>query len=85
MKYNEKNHKFAVIQDGYTLFGVGATRQAALENAAEWLEINGQQGGGTAADVEKMLSDTNNHFHGDLILTTDPQKIKQYVENIYGN
>jgi hypothetical protein len=82
MKYNAEIHKFAVIQDGCTLYGVGATEQAALENAAEWLEINGTQGGGTASDVEKMLADPVNHFHGDLILTTNADEIKQYIESV---
>lgn len=29
---------FAVIQHGHTVYGVGASKEAAIRNAAEWLE-----------------------------------------------
>jgi hypothetical protein len=82
MKFDATKHKFAVIQDGYTLYGVGATRQEALENAAQWIEpADGRQGGATVEDVEKLLSEARG-FSGDFIVCTDPDTIKSYVENI---
>jgi hypothetical protein len=82
MKYDGRKHKFAVVQDGYALFGVGATRQAAIEDAAQWITTDDKsQGECTPEDVEKLLSDAQG-FHGDMRLITDKKTIRQYVDNI---
>ncbi len=39
MKYSPKNHKFAVIQSGYCVFGTGRTVEAAKLDAVKWMEF----------------------------------------------
>ncbi len=77
-----KQPEWAVVQLGYAIFGDGDTRQEALEDASEWVEINGRQGGGDASDVENMLAHSYTHLHGifegDMICTNDPDIISEY-------
>jgi len=79
MKYSAANHKFAVIQDGYCVFGVGRTEEMAIEDAARCIEF--ENGLGTIADVRALLKNKYNHVDGDFYLENDPIIIKQYVLN----
>ena len=52
-----KSLKFAFIQSGYCVFGVGYTEQQAISDARKWLESpDGVQGGMTFRAVENLLS-----------------------------
>ena len=84
MKYDPKNHKFAVVQDGFTLFGVGRTRDEAITDASDWISTTDvQQGEATEKDVEKLLNHGKGlRVHGEFYVIDDPDEIKIYVENI---
>jgi hypothetical protein len=82
MKYDSAKHKFAVVQLGYALFGVGETEDEAIENAAEWIEpLGGLGGAGTFEDVVALLNESRG-FHGDFKLIDDADEIAGYVKNI---
>jgi len=82
MKYDAEKHMYAVVQLGYTLFGVGETRADAIENASEWIEPKGgHQGEGTVEDVEELLSESRG-FDGDFKLIDDAGEIAGYVKNV---
>ena len=52
----KKEIRFAFIQSGYCVFGVGATRDEAIQDAAKWLEPdNGPQGSMTVEEVEDLI------------------------------
>lgn len=84
MKYDCKKHKFAVIKDGFSLYGVGKTKTAAMRDAANWLETKEKpQGTCTIYDVKKLLDHGKEfNIHGEFYLITDADEIKQYVESI---
>jgi len=75
--------EFAVIQSGYCVFGAGSTEEAAIRDAAQWLEDeNGQQGGLTIDEVRDRLEPIHNHVDGDLILMdVDDEGFDSYLEN----
>ncbi len=78
MRYSPKNHKWAVIQSGYCVFGTGRTREAAIANSLENLDKTEYQ---TVDQVEADLKKRFEVVDGSLYLTEDPQEIRQYVEN----
>lgn len=84
MKYNPQTHRFAVIQDGLTLYGVGKTRIEAVKDAADWIETSETpQGECSVGDVEKLLDHGMGlNIHGQFYVINNPEKIKQYVESV---
>lgn len=67
--------RFAVIQSGYVVFGVGHTREEAIADAAIWMEP-----GTTTADVESMLDEAN-HNDGDFyIMESNDDEFDSYLE-----
>ena len=82
MKYDAATHKYAVVQNGFSLYGVGETEDEAIENAAEWLETKRKrQGRCTADDVRAELNHGNGpRVHGCFYVITDPREIQEYVE-----
>ena len=76
-----KRINFAVIQSGYAVFGVGETREAAIADAANWLEDeNGVQGGLTEEQVEELIQVRPNN--GDFtILRQGDSEFDDYLEN----
>lgn len=84
MKYDPKKHKFAVVQNGLALYGVGHTRDEAIADAADWISTtNVQQGEATKKDVEKLLDHGKGfRVHGEFYVIDNPDEIKIYVENI---
>ncbi|MEN6587245.1 MAG: hypothetical protein ABFE02_14490 [Sulfuricella sp.] len=67
--------RFAVIQSGYAVFGVGHTREEAIADAVDWMEP-----GTTTADVESMLADRPND--GDFyIMESDDDEFDCYMKN----
>ena len=78
MRYSPKNHKWAVIQSGYCVFGTGRTREAAIANSLESLDKTEYQ---TVDQVEADLKKRFEVVDGSLYLTDDPNEIRQYVEN----
>ena len=86
MRYSPKNHKWAVIQYGYCLFGVGRTAEAAKRDAIRWMEFERDgytclQGDGTLSDLENCLDNASNRVDGAIYLINDADEIKSYVEN----
>lgn len=76
-----KSLKFAYIQSGYCVFGVGYTRQQAISDARKWLESpNGTQGGLTFRAVENLLS-SENIDGGFRIIGSDDPEFDSYLEN----
>lgn len=82
MKYDSMKHKYAVVQYGCALFGVGESRERAIADAAQWIEPNGKiQGHGTVQDVEKLLNHGNGErMGGEFYVITDSEEIRQYVD-----
>lgn len=55
--------KFKVIQDGFALFGQGATPDEACEDAVEWIEDVS-----SAEEVKALLTKPSDRFHGCLTM-----------------
>jgi hypothetical protein len=91
MRYSPKNHKWAVIQSGYAVFGTGRTYEAALADAAKNMEIPERDESGnetgfniskpTIRDVENELVERHQVVDGDCFITDNAEEIKSYVEN----
>ncbi len=91
MRYSPKNHKWAVIQSGYCVFGTGRTAESAKLDAIKWMEFNREdetgepytikQGMGEMADLDACLVNRSERVDGSFYLTDDPADIKSYVEN----
>jgi len=76
-----KSIKFAFIQSGHAVFGVGFTRQQAIADAQKWLENpDGVQGGMTLSEVEKLVKVRPND--GDFtIISSDDSEFDSYMKN----
>ena len=76
-----KSIKFAFIQSGYSVFGVGYTRQQAISDARKWLsDTDGQQGGLTFRETEELLD--NDPVDGNFrIIASDDEEFDSYMEN----
>lgn len=76
-----KSLKFAFIQSGYCVFGVGYTRKQAISDARKWLENEaGQQGGMTFHEVESLLS--NDRVDGGFrVIDSDDSEFDSYMKN----
>ena len=73
----KKQIKFAVIQSGYGVFGVGNTHSEAITNAVEWME-----GVETADDVEAILKNRHNAVDGDFyVMDSNDDEFDSYMEN----
>ena len=78
MRYSPKNHKWAVIQSGYCVFGTGRAREAAIADSLKWFD---------ATEPWKTIQEVKNHLvrrsdivNGSLYITNDAVEICQYVE-----
>lgn len=82
MKYDRTKHKYAVVLNGYSLYGVGKTKTAAMKDAAKWIGTKEKpQGACTIHDVKKLLDHgKGRNIHGEFYLITDADEIKDYVE-----
>lgn len=76
-----KSIKFALIQSGYAVFGVGYTREQAISDARKWLEDeNGQIGGLSISEVKNLISNRPND--GDFtIITSEHPEFDSYMKN----
>lgn len=78
--------KFAVIQNGCTVFGIGNTREGAILEAAKWIEPidGGRQGDATVEDVETLLNHgKGRNVHGCFyVINSDDDQFNDYVKNI---
>ena len=79
-----KSLKFAFIQSGYCIFGVGYTPEQAIEDARQWIESpDGVQGGRSLDEVADLVSDQPND--GDFtILDVDSDEFDSYMQNAGG-
>lgn len=59
--------KYALIQSGYCVFGVGATREECLADASNWLEAD-ENGKFTPERIENELLCTGRPVDGDFYL-----------------
>jgi hypothetical protein len=77
--------KFAVIQDGYCVFGAGATANEAYADAAQWLDRRDDGSRYTADMVEEECDSGNrSRIDGDLRLISraeDRERFDDYMEN----
>ena len=73
--------KFALIQSGYCVFGVGFTIKKAISDASKWLENPaGEQGGMTIREVEQLVVSRPNY--GDFtILSNEHPEFDSYLKN----
>lgn len=76
-----KSLKFAFIQSGYCVFGVGYTKKRAISDARKWLESpDGVQGGMTFRAVENLLS--NQRIDGGFrIISSEDEEFDSYLKN----
>ena len=74
--------RFAVVQSGYYVFGVGFTRNEAFMNATKWMvDERGNIGGLSPEAVKNMIVQTEGHVKGDLILlSADHADFDSYLE-----
>lgn len=76
-----KSLKFAFIQSGYCVFGVGYTRKQAISDARKWLESpNGVQGGMTFRGVENLVK-TRPASGEFTIISSDHAEFDSYLKN----
>ena len=76
-----KSLKFAFIQSGYCVFGVGYTEQQAISDARKWLESpDGVQGGMTFRAVENLLS-RQRIDGGFRIISSGDEEFDSYMKN----
>lgn len=74
--------KFAVAQSGYAVFGVGATRDEAIADAAKWMEPSegGPRGSMTVSEVEEMIVSRPND--GDFyVIEASDEDFDYYLKN----
>lgn len=76
-----KSIKFAFVQSGYCVFGVGFTERQAISDARKWLEPKeGAQGSMSFRDVEALLS--NQTVDGGFeMLHCDDDEFDSYLKN----
>ena len=76
-----KSIKFAFIQSGYCVFGVGYTEQQAISDARNWLESpQGVQGGMTLHEVRDLLS-SDRVDGGFRVISSDDEEFDSYLKN----
>jgi len=61
--------KYAVMQTGYAIYGVGDTERDAMENAVQWIDE-----ARSADDVADLIS-KGNGFHGDFKIAKITDKL----------
>lgn len=74
--------KFAFVQSGYCVFGVGSTRQEAIADAQQWLEdsVTGKRGDMTVEEVTALVS--NDRVDGGFrIIGHDNPEFDSYLRN----
>ena len=76
-----KSIKFAFIQSGYAVFGVGYTRKQAISDARKWLESpDGVQGGMTFQEVSNLIQAQPKD--GDFkIIEAESEEFDSYMKN----
>lgn len=67
---------FAVYQDGFAIFGTGATEEAAIEDAKQWVD---------EPDNLKSEIESAPGFHGDMKVIRISQSLKDDVDKRGGN
>jgi len=67
---------FAVYQDGFAIFGIGATEDAAINDAKQWVD---------EPDNLKSEIESAKGFHGDMKIIRISNEVKLAVENHGGN
>ena len=76
-----KSIKFAFVQSGYCVFGVGYTAKQAVSDARKWLESpDGVQGGMTFRQVEALV-ERRPASGGFQIIAADDSEFDSYMEN----
>ena len=69
-----KSIKFAFVQSGYCVFGVGYTERQAISDARKWLESpDGVQGGLTFRTVASLVSARPNDGDFMIIKSSHPE------------
>ena len=71
----EETYK-AVYQDGFAIFGTGATEDAAIEDAKQWVD---------EPDTLKSEIESARGFHGDMKIIRISKSLKEDVEKRGGN
>mgnify|MGYP001570247177 CR=1 FL=1 len=75
-----KSLKFAFIQSGYCVFGVGYTEEQAISDARKWLEgENGVQGGLSWRETRALLSDDRDS--GFALICSHDDEFDSYLKN----
>lgn len=70
--------KIAVIQNGCAIFGLGNTREQAIEDSVQWLNP-----GTTIDDVNEMLNHgCGRNVYGKFYVTDDAEEISLYLKNV---
>lgn len=67
---------FAVYQDGFAIFGTGATEESAIDDAKQWVD---------EPDDLKSEIESARGFHGDMKLIRISKPLKEDVEKRGGN
>ena len=76
-----KSIKFAFIQSGYCVVGIGYTEQQAISDARKWLESpQGVQGGMTLHEVRDLLS-SDRVDGGFRVISSDDEEFDSYLKN----
>lgn len=73
--------KYALIQSGYCVFGVGATREECLIDASHWLEAD-ENGAFTPERIENELLKPGRNVDGDFyVIDNNNSEFDDYLEN----
>lgn len=77
-----KSLKFAVIQSGYCVFGVGTTEYEALIDACNWLGPDDSGNEYTPESLRSELAGRRGRVNGDLMLIdSENDEFDSYLEN----
>ena len=70
--------KYAIIQNGYALFGNGNTIEQCVNDANEWLD------GESRVSLDDLIDNTNGKQYavniGDMFITDDAELIAEYTD-----
>ena len=81
-KTDRKPIQFAVIQDGFALFGAGHSYAAAVEDAAEWMEdADGRQGGMTVDQVDDIIGKPDKAYGSFRVIDKDHPEFASYLRH----
>ena len=75
---------YALIQNGYTVFGTGSTVEDARKDAAQWLE-GGEEAAAEAKSFSSMSAMRMSSTDGDLVIVPCTEALAAHVQEFGGD